>query len=106
MSPQEAGKWINTPHRRSVAPGVENWVSTAPPMELVFVNGRLVAVATDFSGFSTVTGLSMGARVDRSILNRNFEKFFLVDGLALTPGLDILLDREGKARQFVVRPEL
>ena len=106
MSPQEASRWINTPNRRTIAPGVENWVSPAPPMELVFVNERLVAVSTDFSGFSTETGLSMGARVDRGTLMRNFEKFFLVDGLALTPGLDILLDREGKARQFVVRPEL
>lgn len=106
MSPQEASRWINTPKRRTVSPGVENWVSPAPPMELVFVNERLVAVSTDFSGFSTETGLSMGARVDRGTLMRNFEKFFLVDGLALTPGLDILLDREGKARQFVVRPEL
>ena len=106
MSTQQASKWINTPQRRSVAPGVENWISTAPPMELVFVHDRLVAVATDFTGFSTETGLSMGARIDRATLSRSFDRFFLVDGLALTPGLDILLDRQGKARQFVVRPEL
>lgn len=106
MSPTEAKRWITNPTRRTVATGVENWSNAAPPMELVFVNDRLVAVATDFTGFSTVTGLSMGARVDRSTLSRNFERFLLVDGLALTPGLDILLDREGKAKQFVVRPEL
>lgn len=106
MSTEEARKWVSSPVRRSVASGVENWTSPAPPLELVFVNDRLVAVATDFTGFSTMTGLSMGARIDSSLLKRSFERYLLVDGLALTPGLDILLDRDGKARQFVVRPEL
>jgi hypothetical protein len=106
MSTEEAGQWVSSPNRSSGKPGVENWRSQAPPLELVFVNDRLVAVATDFTGFSTLTGLSMGARVDRQTLSRSFERFLLVDGLALTPGLDILLDRDGKARQFVVRPEL
>lgn len=106
MSRDEAGKWVSSPQRSSARDGVENWRSQAPPVELVFVNDRLVAVATDFTGFSTLTGLSMGARVDRQTLSRSFDRFLLVDGLALTPGLDIMLDREGKASQFVVRPEL
>lgn len=106
MSTSEAGKWVSSPTRSTGEPGVEIWDSKAPPMRIVFVNDRLVAVATDFTGFSTVTGLSMGARIDTSTLRRTFERFLLVDGLALTPGLDILLDREGKATQFVVRPEL
>jgi hypothetical protein len=106
MSTEEASQWVNSPSRTSGSPGVENWSSQAPPVQLVFVNDRLVAVATDFTGFSTLTGLSMGARVDRRTLSRAFDRFLLVDGLALTPGLDILLDHDGKARQFVVRPEL
>lgn len=106
MSREEASQWVSSPRRSSGRDGVEIWLSQAPPMELVFVHDRLVAVATDFTGFSTVTGLSMGARIDHQTLSRTFDRFLLVDGLALTPGLDILLDREGKARQFVVRPEL
>lgn len=106
MSADEASQWVSSPSRSSGRAGMENWRSQAPPLELVFVNDTLVAVATDYTGFSTMTGLSMGAPIDSSTLRRSFDRFLLVDGLALMPGLDILLDREGKARQFVVRPEL
>lgn len=106
MSTSQAGGWVSSPSKSTHQFGLEIWRSPAPPLELAFINDRLVAVSTDFSGFSTVTGLSMGARIDSSTLRRSFETFTLVDGLALTPGLDILLDTQGKARQFVVRPEL
>lgn len=106
MSTSEASQWVSSPARSSGHAGMENWRSQAPPLELVFVNDTLVAVATDYTGFSTMTGLSMGAPIDSSTLRRSFDRFLLVDGLALMPGLDIMLDREGKARQFVVRPEL
>lgn len=106
MSAEQAEQWVSSPRRSRGLPGMELWSSQAPPLELVFVHDRLVAVATDYTGFSTVTGLSMGARIDHQTLSRSFDRFLLTDGLALVPGLDILLDRQGKARQFVVRPEL
>ena len=106
MSREEANQWVSSPQRSSGRAGMENWRSPAPPLELVFVNDTLVAVSTDYTGFSTETGLSVGAPIDASLLRRSFERFLLVDGQAMIPGLDIMLDREGKARQFVVRPEL
>ena len=106
MNKQEAARWVPSAEKFTVSPGVENWKNSAPPLELVFVNEHLVAVATDFSGFSTETGISMGARIDSRSLSRYFDNFLLLDGLALVPGLDIVIDSEGKARQFVVRPAL
>ncbi len=106
MDKQEASRWVPSAKKFTTSPGVENWKNSAPPLELVFVNEYLVAVATDYSGFSTETGISMGARIDSRYLSRYFDNFLLLDGLALVPGLDIVINSDGKARQFVVRPAL
>jgi hypothetical protein len=107
MSTSEAAEWVSSPTRGSGPFGTENWSCDAPPVELVFANDSLVAISTQYTGFSTLTGLSMGAPVDHSVLSRTFDSYLLVDGvMAILPGLDIMLDRDGKVRQFVVKPDL
>ena len=107
MSTDEAAGCVSSPSRDSGPFGMENWRSEAPPVELVFANGYLCAISTEYTGFSTPTGLSMGAPVDTSLLSRTFDSYLYVDGvLAIVPGLDIMLASDGKVRQFVVKPEL
>lgn len=106
MRRSEAEARLSSPRKRPALSGVEIWSSEAPPLELIFVHDRLVAASTSYVGFATETGLSVGARIDRPLLNRTFESCLWDQGLAVVPGLEILLDRDGSARQFVVRPRL
>lgn len=105
MTRQEAGQWIKNPLKEHSSAGIEKWTSQAPRVELSFASDYLVAVATDFSGYSTEDGLSLSSAIDGKILERAYGDDFIINPtLALVPGLDIILSDEQKADLFLVKP--
>lgn len=105
MSRDEISRWVSSPRKSYPGAGRELWVSEAPPVELLFIDDRLVAGYTSFTGFSTPGGLSVGLPVDNSVLSRQFDHYKLYSPLAVTPGLDLILGG-GRITGFVVRPNM
>lgn len=105
MTTDEASRWLSSPEVSRPGPGRETWRSPAPPVELLFVNDRLVAASTQFTGFSTPQGMTVGAQVDEPVLGRQFDRYKLYPHLAITPGLDIMLGG-GRVTGLAVRPKV
>ncbi len=103
MSTNEARAWLSGIETRSLGRDLELWTSPAPPLRLVFAKGTLVLIESEHSGYSTPTGLSVGALADAASLRRHFEDSIQMPRVVLSDGLEIWLDDQQRVRGFLVR---
>lgn len=106
MSSDEVKLLVTAPEVRDVGQGLTLWTSQAPSVDLYFIHDRLFSVATRFSGYATLSGLSVGARLGGAEVKREFSTSLVLDRTVLTPGLEVCLDAQVKAESFIVRPNL
>ena len=106
MTTKDVKKWASDPDVKSYSNGIERWDCPAPPVSLYFVGDRLAIAATDHNGFSTTTGLAVGAEARYRELLKKTPSLEQGNGLFTASGLEIFLDSSSRVSELVVKPEL
>lgn len=106
MTSDEVKDKVSSPKVNNFGSQIQRWETPAPPLSLYFLAGRLAIVSTDYNGFSTPDGLSVGAEANLRSLSEDYQGLEVGQGFAWTSGLEIFLDRSGRVARFVVEPDV
>lgn len=106
MSRSEALGKVSQPEESTLKAGLDLVKSPAPPLDLYFAHDRLILIATQHKGFSTIKGLATGSELNERQLQRQFENGHISGSQALVPGLDIILNRSQRVVKFIARADM